>query len=55
MKMTQEQKEKRIAFAEALKAAISASEGVVQDGWDVPLKVIVDAMKRGVESYSRTN
>ena len=51
--MTSEQIEKRLAFANALKAAIAASEGVMQDGWDTPISYIVDAMRRGVRDYGR--
>ena len=46
-------KEKRWAFAVALEAAIKASEGVPQSGWDTPISFIVDAMRRGVADYGR--
>ena len=51
--MTNEQMEKRWAFADALATAIKASEGVKQGGWDTPISYIVDAMKRGVSDYGR--
>lgn len=47
--------EKRLAFAVALEAAIKASEGVPQGGWDTPISFIVDTMKRGVRDYGRVS
>lgn len=51
--MASEKIEKRLAFANALKEAIKASEGVEQGGWDTPISYIVEVMQRGLRDYGR--
>ena len=50
-KRKNDQMEKRWKFAEALEAAIKASEGVEQEGWDVPITFIREELKGWVRGY----
>lgn len=49
--MTQEQLEKRWKFADALEAAVKASDGIKSEGWDVPIGYLVEEIKRGIRCY----
>lgn len=51
--MTQEQQEKRWAFADALEAAVKASDGIEAQGWDIPIDYLVEEMKKGMRCYGR--